>query len=261
MFSHELLIMDADTRQLQQLLEQSNCTPDIVLLKHSTTSTNDDVRALAQQGMHTALVCSEIQTQGRGQHQRQWLSPQGNIYLSTLINTETAIDGRLALEVALNLLHMPILKDFNLQIKWPNDLYSHQGKWGGILVEPISAHQAIVGVGINIITPPDLQNLDQAVTSLSELGLHNRSRIELIHDIYVAIQQASTWFNHGCYNLAERFNHVAMFKGQSVSFEHQQGVAEGIFLGIQNDGGIVLDTAQGQTAYYQGRLRPFPSAQ
>lgn len=99
--------------------------------------------------------------------------------------------------------------------------------------------QAIIGVGINIITPPDLQNLDQAVTSLSELGLHNRSRIELIHDIYVAIQQAGAWFNHGCYNLAERFNHVAMFKGQSVSFEHQQGVAEGIFLGIQNDGGIL----------------------
>jgi len=219
--------MDADTRQLQQLLEQSNCTPDIVLLKHSTTSTNDDVRALAQQGMHTALVCSEIQTQGRGQHQRQWVSPQGNIYLSTVIHTKTAIDGRLALEVALNLIHMPVLKDFDLQIKWPNDLYSNQGKWGGILVEPISAHQAIVGVGINIITPPDLQNLDQAVTSLSELGLHNRSRIELIHDIYVAIQQAGAWFNHGCYNLAERFNRVACLKVNLLFSNISKGLLKG----------------------------------
>ncbi len=252
---------DVATRQLQQRLQAKNLCPEVVLCKSTTTSTNDDLREIAQKGIQSALVCSTQQTQGRGQHQRTWLSPEGNIYLSALIHSKTALDGRLALEVALNILHMPSLQDLTLQVKWPNDLYSAQGKWGGILVEPISAHQAIVGVGINIITPPDLQNLDQAVTSLSELGLHNRSRIELIHDIYVAIQQAGAWFNHGCYNLAERFNRVAMFKGEPVVFEHQQGVAEGVFLGIQNDGGILLSTTQGQTVYYQGRLRPLPSAQ
>jgi len=101
---------DLATRQLQQLLNAKNQFPEIVLLKTTTTSTNDDMREIAQKGMTTGLVCSAQQTQGRGQHQRQWASPEGNIYLSTLIHTKTALDGRLALEVALNILQMPSFK-------------------------------------------------------------------------------------------------------------------------------------------------------
>ena len=132
--------MDLETRQLQQLLSAKNQLPEVVLLKATTTSTNDDIREIAQKGITTGLVCSAQQTQGRGQHQRQWISPEGNIYLSTLVQTRTPLDGRLALEVALNILQIPQLQALNLQVKWPNDLYSAQGKWGGILVEPLSQH-------------------------------------------------------------------------------------------------------------------------
>ncbi|HCK29283.1 MAG TPA: biotin--[acetyl-CoA-carboxylase] ligase, partial [Acinetobacter ursingii] len=119
--------MDAETRQLRQRLSDAGQVPDIVILKHTTTSTNDDVRELAQKNISSILICSETQTQGRGQHQRVWMSPKGNIYLSTLINSQTPLDGRLALEVALNILQMPKLQGLNLQVKWPNDLYSQQG--------------------------------------------------------------------------------------------------------------------------------------
>ena len=247
--------MDAQTRQLHQYLEQAQCIPDVILLKQSTTSTNDDIRTLAAQGISTALVCSETQTQGRGQRERQWVSPQGNIYFSTLLNTTTALDGRLALEVALNLIHMPALQDLQLYIKWPNDLYSLQGKWGGILVEPLSTHQAIVGVGINLKSLPELQQLDQKTTSLENLGLQNTTRLELIAQMYTAIQQAGQWFNHGSFNLAQRFNHVAMFKDQKIEFEHLQGTVTGTLLGIQNDGAVVIETEQGICPFYQGRLR------
>lgn len=124
--------MDLETRHLRQLLTQAHQLPEVLLLKQTTTSTNDDVREIALSGVKTVLVCSETQTQGRGQHQREWVSPAGNIYLSTLLETRTPLDGRLALEIALNILQMPSLKGLTgLQIKWPNDLYSSQGKWGG----------------------------------------------------------------------------------------------------------------------------------
>ena len=61
--------MDLETRHLRQLLTDAQQLPEILLLKHNTTSTNDDVRELAQ-GANRILVCSEQQTQGRGQHQR-----------------------------------------------------------------------------------------------------------------------------------------------------------------------------------------------
>ncbi|MCL5768129.1 biotin--[acetyl-CoA-carboxylase] ligase [Acinetobacter sp. ANC5681] len=247
---------DLATRQLQQLLNAKNQFPEIVLLKTTTTSTNDDMREIAQKGISSGLVCSALQTQGRGQHQRQWSSPEGNIYLSTLIQSKTALDGRLALEVALNILQMTSLQGLSLQIKWPNDLYSAQGKWGGILVEPLSPHQAIVGVGINLNTPP-VENADQPITSLTMLGLAHIDRLMLIAELYTAIQQASQWFEHGSYNLAERFNHHAIWLNQQVEFEHAQGKLQGRFQGISNDGAVLIKTDHVQ-AFYQGRLRLAP---
>lgn len=246
--------MDLETRQLQKILDDAHQLPEVLILKPVTTSTNDDVREIARKGMHSVLVCSTRQTQGRGQRQRQWVSPEGNIYLSTLLNTRTAIDGRLALEIALNILQMPSLNALKLQVKWPNDLYSLQGKWGGILVEPISPHQVIVGVGMNLEPVPQAQ-IDQHATSLRELELEDISRIQLIAELYMAIQQASEWFDHDCPNLAARFNHYAAFKNQAVEFEHHSGLCSGIFLGIQDDGSVNIETAEGLKQFYQGRLR------
>lgn len=250
--------MDVETRLLQQRLNAVGCAPEIVLLKHTTTSTNDDVRVCAEKGMRHILVSSQIQTAGRGQHERQWQSPLGNIYLSTLLNTDIAIDGRLALEVALNILQIPCLQHLNLQVKWPNDLYSPQGKWGGILLEPISSHQAIVGVGINLTAMQD-HVPEQQVTSLAELGLDLQiSRVDLMAELYLAIQQAGQWFSHNSYNLAARFNHHAAFLNKTVSFEHHQGSMQGVFAGILNDGAVQLQNHDGLHTFYQGRLRLAP---
>ncbi len=251
--------MDLETRQLQKILDDAHQLPEVLILKPVTTSTNDDVREIARKGIHSVLVCSTRQTQGRGQRQRQWVSPEGNIYLSTLLNTRTAIDGRLALEIALNILQMPGLNALKLQVKWPNDLYSLQGKWGGILVEPISPHQVIVGVGINLEPVPQAQ-IDQHATSLRELELKDISRIQLIAELYMAIQQASEWFDHDCPNLAARFNHYAAFKNQAVEFEHHSGLCSGIFRGIQDDGCVNIETAEGLKQFYQGRLRPLDTS-
>ena len=252
--------MDLETRHLRQLLTEANQLPEILLLKQTTTSTNDDVRDIAQSGVNTVLVCSETQTLGRGQHQREWVSPIGNIYLSTLLETRTPIDGRLALEIALNILQMPSLKHLtNLQIKWPNDLYSTQGKWGGILVEPISPNQAIVGVGINLLPIPE-QDVSQQATSVVQLGVQYPNRIQMISELYLAIQQAGQWFNHGCYNLAARFNHYAAFIDQAVYFEQINDSVEGIFKGIHDDGSVNLLTSNGSVNVYQGRLRLIESS-
>lgn len=245
--------MDANTRHLQDLLQQAQQLPEVLLLKPITGSTNDDVKEIASKGISNILVCSEQQTQGRGQHQRSWVSPEGNIYLSTLLQTTTPIDGRFALEIALNILQMPSLKGLNLQVKWPNDLYSPQGKWGGILIEPLNLHQVIVGVGINLF--PVTTELDQAVTSLQQLGLAQPNRIQLIAELYLAFQRAAQWFNHGCANLVERFNYHAAFLNQSVDFEYLDEMLTGTFKGIDADGAVILQHAEIQKHYYQGRLK------
>lgn len=249
--------MTSDSTELKTYLASISEVPEVVLFKQTTTSTNDDVKIFAKQGLNRVLVCSNQQTQGRGQHNRPWVSPQGNIYLSALVNTTTPLDGRFALEVALNILHMPCLDTFELFVKWPNDLYSTTGKWGGILVEPLSATQAIVGIGINLFAHTALQHIEQKTTALTQLGHLNCDKIEFIAHTYLAIQQAEQWFNHGSQNLAQRFNQSAMFQQQQVTLEHQNGCQSGLLLGIQNDGAICIqDDNRTIHTFYQGRLRP-----
>ena len=246
--------MDLDTRLLQQKLTEVSQLPEVLILKPVTTSTNDDVREVALKGINSVLICSRKQTQGRGQQKRQWVSPEGNIYLSTLLNVQNPIDGRLALEVALNITQMPSLEGLNLNVKWPNDLYFNHKKLGGILIEPISATQAVVGVGINLAPIQD-DAIKHSTTSLQEIGLHHIDRISLIAELYLAIQQAGQWFDHHCYNLGARFNHHAAFMNQQVVLEHQNGQVKGLFLGIQDDGSIQIQTQNGLEVFYQGRLR------
>ena len=89
------------------------------------------------------------------------------------------------------------------------------------------------------------------------LGLAHTDRLMLIAELYTAIQQASQWFEHGSYNLAERFNHHAIWLNQQVEFEHAQGKLHGRFQGISNDGAVLIKTDHVQS-FYQGRLRLAP---
>ncbi len=246
--------MDLETRKLQQLLSEKNQLPEILMLKPITTSTNDDVKAIATQGVHSILICSAQQTQGRGQQQKTWVSPQGNIYLSALLNLHLPIDGRIALEVALNILQMPSLHDLNLKVKWPNDLFFENQKFGGILIEPISNNQVVVGVGLNL-NPIQDTHIEQKVTSLTQIGLKNYDRIQLIAELYEAIQQAGNWFNFQSKNLANRFNHHAAFLHQTVNFSSTHTQIQGCFLGIQNDGAVKIQTENSIEMYYQGQMR------
>lgn len=246
--------MDLETRQLQQKLAAAGQLPEVLMLKPITTSTNDDVREVALKGIHSVLICSRKQTAGRGQQKRHWVSPEGNIYLSALLNLESALDGRLALEIALNITQMPSLEHLNLKVKWPNDLYYNNKKLGGILIEPISTYQVVIGVGLNLTPVQDI-SIEQETICLQDLGIDPEQRLNLIAELYLAIQQTAQWFNFNCFNLAARFNHHAAFMQQPVEFEHQKGIVSGIFLGIQDDGALRIQTTNGIETLYQGRLR------
>ena len=75
-------------------------------------------------------------------------------------------------------------------------------------------------------------------------------------ELYLAIQQAGLWFTHNSANPASRFNHYAAFMQQQVEFERMKGLSQGLFLGIQDDGAVQIQTTNGVENFYQGRLRP-----
>jgi BirA family biotin operon repressor/biotin-[acetyl-CoA-carboxylase] ligase len=85
------------------------------------------------------------------------------------------------------------------------------------------------------------------------LGLAHTDRLTLIAELYTAIQQASQWFEHGSYNLAERFNHHAIWLNQQVEFEHAKVSFKGVFKASPMM--VLYSIKTDHVQPYQGRLR------
>ncbi|MFB6421635.1 MAG: bifunctional biotin--[acetyl-CoA-carboxylase] ligase/biotin operon repressor BirA [Candidatus Malihini olakiniferum] len=126
-------------------------------------------------------VCiAEYQNAGRGRRGNQWQSPFGaNLYLSMFWRLENgpavAVGVSLAIAVVIaEVLHRLGAQD--VKVKWPNDLYMHNRKLAGILVELIgktgNAAQLVIGIGINLrMRPSSGKEVKQKWINLQEAGI------------------------------------------------------------------------------------------
>jgi len=136
-----------------------------------TRSTNDDVAALARDGAPEGLwLRAERQSGGRGRQGRDWQSPPGNLYASTLVRLRAgdppAPTLALASAVALQEVAAAFAPGHSFTIKWPNDLVAGSSKLAGILLERAD-DAVVVGIGVNLAHHPE--GLDRPVTSLAAL--------------------------------------------------------------------------------------------
>jgi len=130
-----------------------------VELLPSVDSTNSELMRRARAGsMEPVLLATDAQTAGRGRMGKGWHSQAGqSLTFSLALPMVPAHWSGLSLAVGVSLaesLHPEV------RLKWPNDLWLHGRKLGGILVE--AAHQGesgqqprmvVIGVGINIARP------------------------------------------------------------------------------------------------------------
>ena len=129
-----------------------------------STSTNDIVLQMAGPDMPEGLVVfSEYQTAGRGQRGNLWESAAGKgLWFSVLLRPEIAPKDsiqitRWSAQIVAATLHT----QFSLPttIKLPNDVYVHERKLAGVLVEmraqSHAPHIAILGMGVNVNQTPE----------------------------------------------------------------------------------------------------------
>ena len=128
---------------------------------HQTASTNTYVKELLAAGVDLpdmTLVDADYQTGGRGQKGNSWESePGANLLFSLLIrprnvlaNRQFVISQAIALAVQQELASMVD----GTTVKWSNDIYWHDRKVCGILIECTLegpyVRDCIVGVGLNV---------------------------------------------------------------------------------------------------------------
>lgn len=106
------------------------------------------------------VVMATEQKQGRGQLRRHWVSPVGNMYMSTVLPPSPATgQWSYSLSDLLPLVAGYVLSDVleglgaGVSIKWPNDLIQHDRKVGGMLIEERNG-TVVLGVGLNLVESP-----------------------------------------------------------------------------------------------------------
>lgn len=125
----------------------------------SCGSTNEYIKDLIKiQPSKPTLLISNEQTSGKGQRENSWISPKGagwyfSIYLPNLsipLHEVHRINWVVTTEIIQTLLGAGVK---HAQIKWPNDIYTPNGKLGGVLIEnqtsSNSIKSTIIGIGIN----------------------------------------------------------------------------------------------------------------
>ena len=124
-------------------------------------STMDEAHALAAAGAPAGtLVLADRQRLGRGRTGKAWHSEEGAGVWCTMIERpqDPAVFPVLSLRVGLLLAEaLDPLAPSPLLLKWPNDLYTADGKVGGILTEARwrgeRAEWVAIGVGVNRRVP------------------------------------------------------------------------------------------------------------
>ncbi len=217
-------------------------------------STNEEAKRLASNGAtHGAVVWSREQTNGKGRMGRDWVSPEGNLYVSMLLQpqcdpkelTQLAFVTAVA---ATDTVGPMVGEECEVRCKWPNDVLLDGKKLGGILLESFSTTNdfgrtqpwVVVGMGLNITAHPE-GKLRYPATSLKEAGIELISaKIVLSRFIYNFIMRYDHWQHEGFKDIRKAWCDSAYGIGTSVEVEVAEEVFKGHFEGIDETGRLML---------------------
>jgi BirA family transcriptional regulator, biotin operon repressor / biotin---[acetyl-CoA-carboxylase] ligase len=227
-----------------------------ILRFESLPSTNTELARQASEGAGEGLsIVAEEQTAGRGRLQRAWSSPKGaGLYFSVLLRPTIAADqwplitfmGALAAGDALS-----EACDVNTDIKWPNDLLSGERKICGILAESVetpTGRAVIVGIGINLTADAYPVELAGVATSVAEQSGRAPERETLLAELLRAL---SRWYSllhevEGAGKIVAAWSSRSSYSsGKPVQVANGDEVWQGITRGVEADGALRLETANG----------------
>lgn len=246
-----------------QKIEQSINKQAKCILTSETDSTNEDVkRCFRTENIHCILASTDKQTSGRGRRGRVWHSPYAqNLYFSLGLKLNLAISELSGLSIVVGLAIADLLKQKGIpaQLKWPNDIYLEGKKLGGILVELEGAFEppcnVIIGIGLNVNMPQQGQEIDQAWLSLSEYQgkVIDRSLllIELFKQLNLYIERFCL---QGMADFVTLWPEYDLYYQQAVQLISGEQVQTGVNLGINQQGGLVLLTDEGEISINGGEI-------
>lgn len=227
----------------------------------TSPSTNTELKCLGKEGAPEGVVLiTEHQSAGRGRLGKQFFSPRGcGLYFSVLLRPVFPAKDAVLITVAAAVAVRRAVKSLlalDTQIKWVNDVYFANKKFCGILTEASLNPQgkidyAVLGIGINLLPPPDGYPDDFALrtTNLWEMtngalpaNLKNRLIAEILNEFY------------GFYKDLDKKAYLAEYRAASCVIGKEIEILSGPYTGpalaaaIDENANLVVTLSSGETA-------------
>lgn len=218
--------------------------------------------------LSSGFACiAEYQQAGRGRRGRKWFSPFGaNLYMSMYWRLEQGPAAAMGLSLVIGIVMAEVIQSLGaseVRVKWPNDLYLHDRKLAGILVELTGktgdAAHIVMGAGINLRMRSDsASEINQGWINLEEAGV-DINRNELAAKVINSLREALPVFERdGLLPFIERWGRLDNFINRPVKLLIGDREVHGIARGIDKQGGLLLEQ-EGEVKSWVGgeiSLRP-----
>ena len=231
------------------------------IFMREVTSTNDALRSMIEENKENSpleeftVLYTDWQSKGRGMVGNVWESnPQENILASFYLTPPILPQDQSLMNIFFSLAvrkmlakYLPIVK-----IKWPNDIYIHNKKIAGILMEHSIQGDKIIytiaGVGINL-NQNTFDFAPNPTSILLETGFYN-GRITLIKELYYIAKNYYQLIEQGEYEQLrkEYYWHLYRF-GEFRSFLIKDELIAAKITGVDGFGRLQLETMNGETIF------------
>ena len=236
-------------------------------------STMDRARVLAAgaDAQHLpALVVADRQTDGRGRRGAGWWQASGSLAITLIIDpawlgwpadakrSPAASGWSLACGVALAEALQEADPAVRGGLRWPNDVEVAGRKLAGILAERSPSGRVLFGIGVNtagsVAAAPE--PLRSRLVTIPDLVGRTMPRQRLLEAFLPRLWELLTRLVHEPTLLRERYTPLCTLSGSTVTLHHGEEAVEGVCVGIDEDGALLLETVAGPRRFHGGSLTP-----
>ena len=221
-------------------------------------STNNFLKNLVSKSEPLAegtVIMADNQFAGRGQQESIWQTQAGkNISTSIYLKPSfLPLDKQFYLNIAVSLAVSDALACFvpeGIKVKWPNDMYYHNKKLGGILIENTltgnSFKSSVIGIGLNVNQSEFSESISERATSVIQILQRDVPLIDIMEKIFIFMEKYYLILRAGKYSILQNDYLARLYNYQvSALYKYNGEVFEGIIKGVEDNGRLKVDTEKG----------------
>ena len=221
---------------------------DEALFTHfaTTASTMAEAHRIAESGRlgvgEPHIITADMQTHGLGQSGKSWTTTRGSLAFTIISRNSMPLAGHSRMTMAAQVALTKVLRHITgrpFYIRWPNDIWSEDGKVVGILEELSACGNSTnwinLGIGINITRRPRLPGTDTIFHRETPM-----TRKEILTQFWEEFKVQEKLASDDSPWLAEEWNRLCIDTGHRVRLAGSGKAV--IFKGIDNLGFAMIQS-------------------